>query len=87
MLKVSPQDKEKLIDVGGVNSMTAIALDEITVELVQARRKRTEAETVYRQVATLKGQPMEAFESIPAVLKNAGLISGIKRSKKVILRD
>jgi len=67
------RDKEKLIDLGGVDSLAAKELDEITVELVQARRNRIEAETIYRQVSVLKGQPSEAFESIPAVLKHAGL--------------
>ena len=67
------RDKEKLIELGGVDSLAAKKLDEITVALVQARRNRIEAETIYRQASALKGQPIEAFESIPVVLKHAGL--------------
>ena len=67
------RDKEKLIDVGGVDSLAARELDEITVELVKARRNRNEAETAYRQVTALKGKPIQALESIPAVLKDKGL--------------
>jgi len=74
------RDKEKLIDLGGVDSLAAKELDEITVELVQARRNRIEAETIYRQVSVLKGQPIETFESIPAVLKHAGL-QNVRQSK------
>lgn len=67
------RDKEKLIELGGVDSLAAIKLDTITVELVQARRNRNEVETIYRQVSVLKGQPIEAFGSIPAILKDAGI--------------
>jgi len=67
------RDKEKLLDLGGVDTLAEKELDEITVELVQARRNRIGAETLYRQVSALKGQPVEAFGSIPAVLKDVGL--------------
>jgi polysaccharide biosynthesis transport protein len=67
------REKEKLIDIEGVDSLAAKELDELTVELVQARRNRTEVETAYRQVTALKGKPIEAYESIPAVLKDKGL--------------
>lgn len=67
------REKEKLIDLGGVDTLAEKELDEITVELVQARRNRIETETLYRQVTTLKGQPIEAFGSIPAVVNNVGL--------------
>jgi len=67
------RDKERLIDIKGVDSIAAKELDELTVELVQARRSRNEAQTAYNQVTALKGQPIEALESIPAVLKDKGL--------------
>ena len=56
----------ELPDILGDGSLAEKELDEITVELVQARRNRIEVETLYRQVSTLKGQPIEAFGSIPA---------------------
>ncbi len=67
------RDKEKLVDIKGVDSLAVKELDELTVELVQARRSRNEVETAYRQVTELKGQPIQALESIPAVLKDKGL--------------
>ncbi|MFQ5661082.1 MAG: GumC family protein [Gammaproteobacteria bacterium] len=64
------RDKEKLVDVKGVGTLAAKELDKITEELVEARRARAEAEALYRQVEDLQGQPIEAFASIPAVLKD-----------------
>jgi succinoglycan biosynthesis transport protein ExoP len=67
------RDKERLVDIKGVDSLAAKELDEITVELVKARRSRNEAATAYKQVTALKGQPIQALESIPAVLRDKGL--------------
>ncbi len=67
------RDKEKLVDVRGVDSLAAKELDELTEQLVEARRNRSAAETAYRQVTALKGQPIESYETIPAVLKDIGL--------------
>jgi len=67
------REQEKLIELGGVDSLVALELDKITSDLVQARRTRIEVETIYRQVSILEGQPIEAFESIPAVLKSSGI--------------
>ncbi len=78
------REKEKLIDIKGVDSLAAKELDELTVELVQARRNRTEFETAYRQATALKGKPIDAYESIPAVLKDVGLqnAKGLKTEAK-----
>ena len=67
------RDQEKLIDVKGVGSLTAKELDELTEKLVDARRERTAAETAYRQLMELQGRPAAAYETIPAVLRDAGL--------------
>jgi capsular exopolysaccharide synthesis family protein len=64
------RDKEKLIDVGGVDSLAALELDQLTGALVEARRNRDEAWNIYRQIDALKGEPVEVFESLPAVLKD-----------------
>ena len=79
------RDKEKLVDVRGVDSLAAKELDELTEQLVEARRNRTASETAYRQVTSLKGQPIEAYETIPAVLKDPGL-QDVKRIKSEVER-
>ena len=56
------RDKEKLIDVRGVDSLTARKLDELTGELIEARRNRNVAETAYRQIVALKGKSIEAMK-------------------------
>jgi polysaccharide biosynthesis transport protein len=80
------REKEKLIELGGVDSLDEKELDQITVGLVQARRNRTEAETIYRQVSALEGQPIEAFESIPAVLKDGSVQSARNSMSKAELK-
>lgn len=67
------RDQEKLVDVGGVDSIAARELNEITTELVDARRDLSEARTLLNQINSLKGQPIVAFGSIPAVLADTGV--------------
>jgi len=64
------RDKESLIDAKGVDSIAVNELDDISTKLVDARRNRFEAQELYKQVKALEGQPIEAYESIPAVLNN-----------------
>jgi len=73
------RDKERLVDVKGVDSLAAKELDELTEELVEARRNRTEAEEKFRQVNILKGKAIDAFASIPAVLEDPN----VQQSKAV----
>ena len=79
------RDQEKLIDVKGVGSLTAQELNELTGQLVDMRRDRTTAETAYRQIMALQGRPAAAYETIPAVLRDAGL-QGVKDSKSAVER-
>ncbi len=79
------RDREKLIDVQGVGSLTAKELDELTRQLVDARRERTTAETAYRQIMALQGRPAAAYETIPAVLRDGGL-QGVKGAKSAAER-
>jgi len=65
------RDKEKLIDAKGVDSIAVSGLEAVSSKLSDARRKRVETQELYRQVKALDGQPIEAYESIPAVLNNS----------------
>ena len=68
-------EKENLVDVESANSLAAMELDTLTSSLVDARRKRSEAEALYQQVRSIKGgNSLEQLESLPAVL-NHTLIS------------
>ena len=62
--------QQSLVDAQGVDSIAVKKLDEVSTELVDARKDLSEAQELYRQLNSLKGQPPEAFESVPAVLKD-----------------
>ena len=79
------RDQEKLIDVEGVGSLTAQELNKLTGQLVDMRRDRTTAETAYRQIMALQGRPAAAYETIPAVLRDAGL-QGVKGARSAAER-
>ena len=64
-------EKENLVDVEGGNSLAIKELDTITSSLVDARRKRSEAEALYQQVRSIKsGNSLEQLESLPAVVNH-----------------
>lgn len=64
------RDRERIIDAKGVAlSGAAKALEEATSNLVSARAKRAEAESLYNQVQAVR-QGKGSYESIPAVLKH-----------------
>lgn len=84
--------QQSLVDAQGVDSIAVKKLDELSTELVEARNKLSGAEEVYRQVNSLKGQPVEAFESVPAVLKDplvhqANAAKGVAEQKVSELSD
>ena len=67
------RDQEKLVDVGGVDSIAANEIDEITRNLIDARRELAEAKALLNQINSLKGRPIAAYGSIPAVLADPGV--------------
>ncbi len=80
-------DREKLVDAKGVDSIAVNTLDNISKQLIDAKRNRSEAEAIHRQVIALEGQPIEAYESIPAVLNHSAVQDAksnqIQAAKKV----
>ncbi len=57
-------------------------LDEISSNLIAARQRLAEAQVVYYQVENLEGQPLPAYESIPAVLRNTLYIQAKEAESK-----
>jgi len=74
------REKEGLVDVQGVDSLVAKELDDITLLLVQAQRDVTGIKEIYRQVKELEGQPIQAYESIPVVLRD----TTVQNTKEVL---
>ncbi|BBP44484.1 GumC family protein [Thiosulfativibrio zosterae] len=65
------KDQEGLIDVdGGITSVSTNELTAINQRLVDARSKRAEAESQYRQVKGIKKDDWQKLAAIPAVLSH-----------------
>lgn len=63
-------EKNELIDVEGVKSVTAGQLTNMSSDLTEAKRKLAELGVIFRQTQALKGQPASYYESIPEVLRH-----------------
>ncbi|KAA0875942.1 polysaccharide biosynthesis tyrosine autokinase [Nitrincola tapanii] len=64
------RDQEGIVDVGGILTVTASELSSTSDRMVDARRRRAEAESEFRQVQGLSSQGWERIASVPAVLSN-----------------
>jgi len=74
------REKEKLVEVGGVSTLTAQQLQDLSEKLVQAEQKRLDAEALVRQVRALKGEALNDFDAIPAVLRDK-LVGSLKKAE------
>lgn len=64
------RERENLVDVQGIVTISADELSQMGTRLVDARRARAEAESLYRQVAALKNSGWKRQAEVPAVLSN-----------------
>ena len=64
------REQENLVDIQGVVTISAEELSEMSTRLVDARRERAEAESLYRQVAALRNSGWQKQAEVPAVLSN-----------------
>jgi capsular exopolysaccharide synthesis family protein len=66
------REREKIIDVKTVaQSGASRQIEELTTSLIEARRRKNEAEYAWQQVTALaQGKSNEALESIPAIQKH-----------------
>ncbi len=64
------RDQEGIVDVGGIKTVSANELSATNESMIEARRRRAEAESEYRQVEEMRDQGWERIASIPAVLSN-----------------
>lgn len=62
------REKENLVDVGGVASVSAAELTATSDRMIDARRQRAEAQSQYRQVESMRKGGWERLATIPAVL-------------------
>ena len=62
------REKENLVDVDGVTTISAGELSRTGDRMIDARRQRAEAESQYHQVQAMRGSGWERMASVPAVL-------------------
>lgn len=62
------REKENLVDIGGVATISAAELASTSDRMVDARRARAEAESMYRQVQSMRSAGWERLASVSAVL-------------------
>lgn len=62
------REKENLVDMGGVGAISAAELSATSDRMVDARRSRAEAESMYRQVQSMRSAGWEKLASVSAVL-------------------
>ncbi|MBV1790204.1 polysaccharide biosynthesis tyrosine autokinase [Marinobacterium sp. D7] len=64
------REAENLVDLEGVTTVAGGELSQTGDRLIDARRSRAEAESQYRQVASMKNGGWERLATVPAVLSN-----------------
>ncbi|SEA33881.1 GumC family protein [Microbulbifer marinus] len=73
------QESEGLVDVKGVQGLAAQELNEITTQLMQARKEVKQAESIYQLVQT-RGNDINALANLPEVL-NHQVIQNVKQAE------
>lgn len=64
------RESENLVDLEGVTTVAGGELSQTGDRLIDARRSRAEAESQYRQVASMRSNGWQRMASVPAVLSN-----------------
>lgn len=64
------REKHGLVAVKGVHELETQQLQGITPQLLESRKRRIQAEKLYRQVQAVKGRSISAYEAIPSILSN-----------------
>lgn len=71
------RDRERMIDIKGVDSLAATELTMASERLAQARRERVDKETLYRQIQDARGRG--GLEELPSLLSSP-LVSELKQA-------
>ncbi len=64
------REREQLVEIGGVKTLSAGQLSELNQKLVLARQKHAEAAASYREARSIKSMDDPEVASIPAVLRD-----------------
>jgi polysaccharide biosynthesis transport protein len=75
--------KSNLLDVEGVQTISARKLDDTSRKLSEARKKRIELDVIYQQIRDINIPSIQQYESIPGILDNTTL----QRAKETAEQD
>ena len=64
------REEAGLVSVEGMQNIYTEQLKQVAQKVVEARRRRTEAENLYRQARRLQGSQMRQLDSFPAVMSH-----------------
>lgn len=64
------RDTHGLVDLSGVDTLVSKEIDQITTQLIQARSKRLELESMYTYLNSLDSPNMESLASLPAIVSH-----------------
>jgi succinoglycan biosynthesis transport protein ExoP len=67
------REKENLVDLEGITTLTADTLSSISSRLTDARKELASAQSEFQQVSQIHRDDLERLSSVPAVLSNRGV--------------
>lgn len=69
------REKEKLVEIGDVTSLTAMQLQELNQQLMLVNQQRSREEAALQQINALQGASIDRLSSTPAVLSDSVVAS------------
>lgn len=72
---ISYRTREGLLDVDGVQTLSARELDDLADKLSNTRRERLSIGATYQQIKAIKSHRVQDYETIPGFLDNSGVQS------------
>lgn len=67
---IAYRKSENLLDVQGIQTVSANELQDISENLIQARRERTQLQSIYYQIQQAKKGGIEQYEAIPGIVNS-----------------
>lgn len=74
------KEKEKLIDVAGVQSIKAKEIEQLAEKLVEIRQKKSQLQNTYQQIEKLKNEPIDEIMAVSSIIQQP-LIQGLKQQE------
>ncbi len=73
------REKEKLVEIGDVTSLTAMQLQELNQQLMLVNQQRSREEAALQQINALQGASIDRLSSTPAILSDS-VVASLKQA-------